>query len=301
MNYRHLDKCPLCGSVHLNHFLTCTDCYATGEKFNILVCNECGFKMTQDVPVEAEIGKYYESPDYISHTDTHHGLMNRIYHWVRSYMLQKKARLVEKACGLKQGRILDIGCGTGYFIHTMKQRGWEVHAIEKSADARAFALKQFGIEVQDDSHMDCFQDGSFQAITLWHVMEHIENLPHLWSLLKRQLHDNGCLIVAVPNCSSADAQKYQSLWGAYDVPRHLWHFTPDTMQKMAAQHGFQLCESHPMPFDAFYVSMLSEKYKGNSLYFLKGLWSGSICWLQSLANKHRSSSIIYVFRKNRQE
>lgn len=297
MNVRHLDKCPLCGSAHLKHFLTCTDCYATGETFKILECTACGFKMSQDVPVEAEIGRYYESPDYISHSDTHSGIMNTIYHWVRSYMLQKKAALVEEVCHLKRGRILDIGCGTGYFAHTMQTRDWDVEAIEKSSDARAFAWKHFDLNVLDESQMNSFNDRSFDAITLWHVMEHIENLSELWALLKRQLQDGGRLIVAVPNCSSADAQIYKSMWGAYDVPRHLWHFTPDTMQQMAVRHGFVLCERFPMPFDAFYVSMLSEKYKGNPLYFLKGLWSGGICWLKSLAHPDRSSSIIYVFRK----
>lgn len=297
MNLRHLDHCPLCGSVHLKHVLTCTDCYATGEHFDLLECSLCGFKMTQDVPVESEIGRYYESPDYISHTDTKAGLMNRIYHWVRDYMLKRKARLVEQACGLKNGHLLDIGCGTGYFAHTMQQRHWQVQAIEKSADARAFAQQEFGLHVQDDRFTDSFPDGQFHAITLWHVMEHIENLPQLWSALFRQLREDGRLIVAVPNCSSADAQKYGSLWAAYDVPRHLWHFTPTTLPQMAAQYGFQLCSRYPMPFDAFYVSMLSEKYKGSSLYFLKGLWAGALCGLKSLTHADRSSSIIYVFRK----
>ncbi|MCQ2238004.1 MAG: class I SAM-dependent methyltransferase [Bacteroidaceae bacterium] len=299
MNVRHLEKCPVCGSVQLKHFLTCTDCYATGENFHILKCSKCGFKMTQDVPVEAEIGRYYESPDYISHTNTRSGIMNRVYHWVRSYMLKKKAKLVEEACHMKKGRILDIGCGTGYFAHTMQQRDWDVEAIEKSADARAFAWQHFNLNVLDESHMNSFNDRSFNAITMWHVMEHIEDLPALWSLLKRQLQDQGRLIVAVPNCSSADAAVYNSMWAAYDVPRHLWHFTPDTMQQMASQNGFVLCERYPMPFDAFYVSMLSEKYLGNPVYFLKGLWTGAVCGLKSIVRSDRSSSIIYVFRKKK--
>lgn len=294
---RHLDKCPICGSPHLKPFLTCKDYYATGEEFQVVACADCGFKMTQDVPVEAEISRYYESPDYISHSDTKTGLMNRIYHWVRSYMLQRKAKLVEQVSCLRTGKVLDIGTGTGYFVHTMHQRGWQVEAIEKSADARKFAQDNFGLTVLDDSQMDSFPDAHFDVITLWHVMEHIEDLDKLWALLKRQLHERGRLVIAVPNCGGVDAQLYQEMWAAYDVPRHLWHFDFNTMLQLAEKQGFELCELHPMPFDAYYVSMLSEKYKGCKYYFLKGLVAGFKCWFNSAGKAENSSSLIYVFCK----
>lgn len=299
MNVRHLACCPLCGNSHLENLLTCTDHFATGESFAILTCTSCGFRMTQDVPVEAEIGRYYQSPDYISHSNTHQGLMNRVYHAVRSYMLNRKARLVEKCCGRTQGRLLDVGAGTGYFAHTMQQRGWQVEAVEKSAEAREFARQQFRLPVLDESRRDSFATGYFHAITLWHVMEHIEDLPALWRGLYRQLDRDGRLIVAVPNCASADACHYQQHWGAYDVPRHLWHFTPDTMVRMARHYGFELCGCHPMPFDAYYVSMLSEKYRGRKAYFWRGALRGLICGLQAMGHPERSSSLIYVFRKTK--
>ena len=251
------------------------------------------------MPAETEIGRYYETQDYISHSDTHAGLMNRVYHWVRSYMLGSKARLVEKASNLQHGSLLDIGCGTGYFAHTMQLRGWEVEAIEKSDNARAFAQQQFGLKVQDESQTDSFGDQRFDVITLWHVMEHIENMAALWTSLTRQLKDSGRLIVAVPNCESYDASIYKSRWAAYDVPRHLWHFSVPTMSRMAQQYGFELISKRTMPFDAFYVSMLSEKYKGNKFYFLKGLCVGACCWLKTLWNVDKSSSLIFIFRKKR--
>ncbi len=297
MNKLHIVECPLCGGGHLHKFLICKDHYATGEIFTILECEECGFRMTQDVPVEAEIGRYYESPDYISHSDTHKGLMNRVYHYVRSYMLQRKAKLVEKASGKKSGRILDIGTGTGYFSHTMKKRGWQVDAIEKSAQARDFARQNFGLEIKEESEVGHYGNKVFDVITMWHVLEHVEKQTYEWETLHKQLKDDGVLIIAVPNCSSTDAKHYGAFWAAYDVPRHLWHFTPGTMQKMAEKQGFRLLKKKPMPFDGFYVSMLSEKYKGNSIYFLKGAWIGLMAWFSTWMNAERSSSMIYIFRK----
>lgn len=297
MKKLHIERCPLCGGEHLDHFLTCKDHYATGETFSILQCATCGFRMTQDFPVEGEIGRYYETPDYISHSDTRKGLMNRVYHWVRSYMLKSKARLVEKASGKQAGRILDIGTGTAYFSHTMDLRGWQVDAVEKSPQARAFAKEHFGLEVKDDSQVGSYGPKVFDVITLWHVMEHVEKQNGEWEILHRQLKDDGTLVIAVPNCASADAERYGAFWAAYDVPRHLWHYTPHTMQQMAEKHGFTCCGRHPMPFDGFYVSMLSEKYRGSSLFFLKGAWKGLLAWFRALGNADRSSSMIYVFRK----
>lgn len=297
MNKLDIHTCPLCGGEHLKHTLTCTDHYASGEQFGLVRCDDCGFVFTQGAPVEAEIGRYYETPDYISHTDTRKGLMNRAYHWVRRYMLSSKARLIKRVSGLDKGVLLDIGTGTGYFSHAMKACGWQVKAIEKSPQARAFAKEHFELEVDTEDALAGYAAGSFDVITLWHVMEHLEHLNETWERLSALLKERGVLVVAVPNPASYDAEKYGEWWAAYDVPRHLWHFTPAVMQQFGAKHGFKLAEQHPMPFDAFYVSMLTEKYKGNRLSFLKGMWTGMLAWLSSLAKKERSSSMIYVFRK----
>ena len=277
--------------------MTCVDHYATGESFDLYRCEDCGFLLTQDPPVEAEIGRYYESPDYISHTDTHKGLMNQVYHWVRKYMLGRKARLVRQQSGLGQGKLLDIGTGTGYFSHTMKERGWEVSAIEKSAQARAFAKEHFQLQVDAPEALATYSEKNFDVVTLWHVMEHLEHLNETWEILSRILKDNGTLIVAVPNPTSFDAKKYKEMWAAYDVPRHLWHFSPSVMQQLGLKHGFVLEERLPMPFDAFYVSMLTEKYKKHGLSFLRGIWTGLQAYMASMVKRDQSSSIIYIFRK----
>ena len=297
MNKLTINVCPVCGCTHLERVMTCTDSYASGERFDLYRCTECGFVFTQDAPVEAEIGRYYETPDYISHSDTRKGAMNAIYHRVRQYMLGSKARLVMRYARCRGGRLLDIGTGTGYFAQAMDGRGWKVEAVEKNPQARAFAKEHFGLDVKPESALDEFAPGSFDAITLWHVMEHLEHLNETWVRLGELLAPNGALIVAVPNCSSADARKYGADWAAYDVPRHLWHFTPATIRRLAEKHGFVMAGCHPMPFDAFYVSMLTEKQKGNSNSFLKGMAVGFSAWLSALGNKERSSSMIYVFRK----
>ena len=297
MDILNIHICPLCGGQQLEHALTCTDHYASGEQFEVIRCAHCGFLMTQGVPVEAEIGKYYETPDYISHSDTQQGLMNRVYHWVRQYMLSRKAALVKRVSGLSEGSLLDYGTGTGYFANTMVCQGWKVKAIEKSPQARAFAKKQFGLDVEAEHSLKDYPSMSLDVVTLWHVMEHLEHLNEMWETLHRILKDKGVLIVAVPNPESYDARKYKEWWAAYDVPRHLWHFSPLVMQRFGEKHGFVLEKEHPMPFDAFYVSMLTEKYKGNGLSFVKGLWTGALAWFSALGNKERSSSLIYVFRK----
>ena len=270
MNKLTINTCPLCGGTHLVKKMTCTDFYASGEQFDLLQCENCGFQFTQGFPVEKEIGKYYETPDYISHSDTKKGMMNELYHLVRSRMLQKKAQLINNITGKTSGKILDIGTGTGYFSHTMQQKGWQVEAIEKSAQARSFAKKNFNLDIKDDSGLNDFSSGSFDVITLWHVMEHLEHLNETWERLHELLKDGGCLVIAVPNCSSYDAQKYKEFWAAYDVPRHLWHFTPDSIKKFGEKHKFTLVNHLPMPFDAFYVSILSEKYKESKSSLVKG-------------------------------
>ena len=277
--------------------LTCVDHYATGEMFHLCRCAECGFLFTQDFPAEKEIGRYYETPDYISHSDTKKGIVNRAYHHVRHYMLKRKARLIMNEAHRKEGRLLDIGTGTGYFPATMKALGWQVEALEKNALARNFAQTHFGLEIKPETALADYAPQSFDVITLWHVMEHLEHLNETWETLHSLLADKGILIVAVPNCSSYDARKYGAYWAAYDVPRHLWHFTPDTMQKLGAKHGFILSARHPMPFDAFYISMLTERYMQRSAVFVRGLWTGTWAWFNTLVKKERSSSMIYVFRK----
>ncbi len=297
VNVHNIEKCPLCEGSRFEKVITCIDHYATGEPFEIWRCNDCGFLFTQAFPTEAEMGRYYESPDYIPHSDTNKGIVNRIYHWVRLFMLSRKASLIRRHSGLSSGTLLDIGAGTGYFPYCMKKKGWDVSAIEKSAAARDFAKEHFSLDMDTAETLQRQKDKFFDVITLWHVMEHLENLNETWETLHRILKDSGTLFVAVPNPMSSDAMKYKETWAAYDVPRHLWHFSPSVMRRFGDKHGFTLYARHPMPFDGFYVSILSEKYSKSRFPFFKGFASGIGTWLSSAADKDRSSSMIYIFKK----
>lgn len=290
-------ECPLCGSSRLRHKFSCKDQFATGEEFEICSCDDCSFVFTQNIPDEKEIGRYYESPTYISHSDTNKGFINRCYHLVREIMLRRKASLVNSLVDNSKTRLLDYGAGTGYFARAMQRLKWEVSAIEKSEQARQYSKEQFGFEMQPVEALDSYEEGCFDVVTMWHVMEHIQNINEFWDELYRILDDNGIAVIALPNSASYDAQAYGEHWAAYDVPRHLWHFTPSTVMKFGRKHGFILERQFTMPFDGFYISMLSERYKGSRLPVVKGAWNGLLGWLASWSRKSASSSIIYVFRK----
>ena len=293
------DNCPLCKSKAIKRRFACIDRFATGEQFDIYECTDCGLVFTQNIPDEKEIGRYYESPDYISHSNTSKGVMNTIYHVVRSIMLGQKVRLIKKLTLLRNGKLLDYGAGTGYFARAMQEAGWNVKAIEKSAQARELSEKEFGFPMLPEEALGDIADKELDVVTMWHVMEHIQDPDKMWKGLYRILDDTGIAVLALPNCGSYDAKLYREYWAAYDVPRHLWHFTPTTIMKWGERHGFILERQYTMPFDGFYISMLSEKYKGTHMHSIKGFWNGLKGWTRQLKRRSASSSIIYVFRKRR--
>jgi len=291
-------KCPVCEGKSFETFLTCTDFFVSGEEFQIKKCNSCDFKITENIEDEDNIGRYYQSENYISHSNTSKGIVNSVYHSVRKYMLGRKRHLVEKTTGLRKGEILDVGTGTGFFLNEMKEYGWQVTGTEKSSDARDFAKKEFNLDNLPSEKLFALKEKSFDVITLWHVLEHVHQLNENMATFNNLLKNDGKLIVAVPNNDSLDAKHYKQFWAAYDVPRHIWHFAPKQMKLLAEKHGFKLNSLHTMPFDSFYVSMLSEKYKKSKLSLFKGIFYGKISWLNSVLNPSKCSSVIYVFEKN---
>lgn len=202
----HYSACPVCGSRSINPLLTVKDYSVSGEKFVIWQCADCSLRFTQDAPGEDEISRYYKSPDYISHTNTNKGLLNKLYQQVRQLTLTNKAALIEKGTGLKKGNLLDVGCGVGAFLQAMQQRGWQVTGLEPDEEARHIAKQTFGINAQEASAIYGLPPHSFDAITLWHVLEHVHGLQEYIELLKNLLTPNGKLFIAVPNHQSLDAQ-----------------------------------------------------------------------------------------------
>lgn len=293
--YHH--QCPVCRNQDLRPFLTCKDYTVSKEDFEIRYCQQCQTGITQNIPNQENIAKYYQSESYVSHSDTKKGLVNQLYHSARRLMLQSKYRLIKKLTRLDKGQILDIGSGTGYFLQAMKKNSWEVIGIEADAKARQFSQEHFGLTVFSPEEIKNISDERFDVITLWHVLEHLHDLHGTWQHLKRLLKNEGVLLIAVPNHQSYDAKHYQQYWAAYDVPRHLWHFSPKSLQILANEHKFRIINRKMMPFDPFYIALMSEKYKANSMGFIKGLWHGGIAFLAGLLEVKRSSSIIYILKR----
>lgn len=290
-------QCPVCNHRELKPHLECEDHLVSHQKFAVVVCPECGMGMTQGVPAPEHIGAYYKSENYISHSDTKKGLVNTLYHQVRALMLQRKQKLVERQTNGTRGTILDIGCGTGYFLGHMKKKGWNVYGTEPDADARAIASQLLGEEVWDSPGLFDLSADTCDVITMWHVLEHVYELAEYLQKIHSILKTGGSLIVAVPNYTSHDAGVYQEKWAAYDVPRHLWHFSPRAIVRLIQPYGFELETRQRMPFDPFYIAMVSEKYRNSGLALVKGMLHGGLSLVRSLGDIEQSSSLIYVFRK----
>lgn len=291
----HYDTCPLCGAQDIEPALTVKDHSITKELFELWRCENCRFLFTQDPPSAESAGRYYQSEEYISHSDNQRGIVNKLYHRARDFMLGQKFRLVERLAPGK--RLLDYGTGTGYFTDFMVRKGFRAEGIEIDEGARNYGVERFGITVNPPEFLfEGYRSGAFDAITLWHVLEHLYDPQLYLRKFYDILDDRGVLIIAVPNHSSKDAEEYGAHWAAYDVPRHLWHFSPDTMNRILEQTGFRIVEQRHMPLDPFYVSIMSERYQSGG-----GLLRGGLKGLQSFATSlgapERGSSVIYVCEK----
>ena len=269
----------------------------SGEMFPVFACSACTARFTNDVPDEGSIGAYYRSKDYISHTETSRGLVNSLYHKVRKITLRQKRDLVRTQSGRNTGDILDLGCGTGAFLEVMMHAGWRARGLEPDEGARDIARAR-GVDVSGTDAFFSLPEDAFDVITLWHVLEHVHRLHEYVDHLSRIIRMDGILIIAVPNHTSTDAVHYGAAWAAYDVPRHLYHFSPRSMQVLAAKHGFHVAETKPMWFDSYYVSMLSEGYRYPGMWgMMRATWQGTLSNLSAAGDRSRCSSLIYLLRK----
>ena len=287
-------SCPNCGNADIYKVLSAKDYTVSGEEFDILECRNCTQRFTQNIPDQEKIAAYYQSENYISHSDTSKGLINNLYHKVRRRTLLQKKKLVEKITGKSRGNILDIGAGTGAFLNTMKSANWICTGIEPDKNAREKAFELYGINLKDADTLYSLSSGSFDAITLWHVLEHVHELHKYVDQLRNLLSKDGKLFIAVPNYTSTDAKIYQQFWAAYDVPRHLYHFSPKSMEHLLNSHGLKLESTKPMWFDSVYVSMLSEKYKSGNAHPVKALLNGAVSNMNTILDTRKCSSIIYI-------
>lgn len=288
----NIEKCPICGGESLENFLEAEDHNVSNDRFNIVECSDCSFRFTNPIPTQDTIGDYYKSENYVSHSGTKKGFINRVYHVVRSRAIKQKERLASKYSTAKN--ILDIGCGTGDFLAYCKSLNWNTLGLEPDQSARNIAIESNLIEAKPLNHLYAVEENKFDVISMWHVLEHVYNLNEDIEQYKKILKKDGVLIVAVPNCSSKDAEHYGANWAAYDLPIHLYHFRPKNMKELFSNHGMEVVEILPMKYDAYYISMVSEKYKGGNIF--SGFFNGFKSNLAANAKNNKYSSQIYVIK-----
>lgn len=293
----HYNTCPACKSNQIEQQLAAKDYTVSSEMFSVWECSNCSLRFTQDVPNAQAIAPYYQSSAYVSHSDTKEGLINRLYHAVRAITLKRKLKLVVNYTRLNKGSLLDIGAGTGAFCNTMKDADWQVTGLEPDSNARDIAQRKFNLALQPADGIYELPANQFDAITMWHVLEHVHDLHGYLEKFSTILKPEGKVFIAVPNYTSYDAQYYKTYWAAYDVPRHLYHFSPKSMEILAESKGFAVKAFKPMWFDSFYVSMLSEQCKNGKGNLLKAFCIGLVSNLKALFNVKKCSSVIYVLSK----
>lgn len=273
---------------------TVKDHSVSKENFELQFNSEHNMWVTTPQPSASDLPKYYQSEEYISHTDTQRNLFEKVYHGVRSYSLQKKIRLIDKQTPI--GKLLDIGCGTGDFLEVAKKHGWEITGIEPNKDARDIAAKKTNSLIYDTVALNDFEANSFDVITLWHVLEHLPNLEMHVKLFNHLLKPNGLLIIAVPNYNSFDSKHYKEFWAAYDVPRHLWHFSQNSIKSLFGKENLKVVKTSPMKFDSYYVSLLSEKIKTGKMNPIKAFYIGFQSNFKAIVTSEYSS-LVYSLKK----
>ncbi|MGE0569367.1 MAG: class I SAM-dependent methyltransferase [Bacteroidia bacterium] len=293
---QEVKSCPVCSGEEFRPYLNCEDFTVSHELFTIVSCQGCGFMFTNPRPSEEEAGNYYKAEEYVSHTNTSKGIVNKLYKLVRNYTLGQKEKLLRDYG--KPGNLLDYGAGTGMFLAYAKNHGWSVSGIEVDSEARKIAKELNSIDLHS-SYKDLEENNKnikFDAISLWHVLEHVYKVNETLLWLHNHLNDDGTIFIAVPNYLSYDADCFKEYWAAYDLPRHIYHFCPDTIKHLMIMNGFRYIDQKPMKFDSYYVSLLSNKYKHGSTSMISSFLTGFKSNLKA-SRDGNYSSLIYIFKK----
>ena len=290
-----LKECIICNHKYFNNFIDCKDYFLSGEVFSICECRNCGFKFTNPRPLPDNLPRYYDPNEYLSYTNSKKGFLSSIYKLIKNFTIRRKYLTINKL--FTTGTILDIGCGTGDFLNYFKINNWLTYGIEPNKFARDYAIKNYNIDVECENEINNFPSNQFDVITLWHSLEHVSSLSDLINNIARILKDTGILVVAVPNCDSWDAKYYKEHWAAYDVPRHLYHFTPTSLSLIFKNHSFKIVNTFPMIFDSFYISLLSEKYLSGKTKYFKALANGIKSNFYARKYGKNYSSLLYILKK----
>lgn len=288
-----LQNCPACGGSKMTKHLKAKDYTVSKNTFNIVSCVACDLLFTNPRPEAKQAGYFYQSENYISHSNTQKGFINKLYHAVRKITLKQKTNLIQ---GEQHGtkNLLDIGCGNGHFLHACQLDGWNTYGMELDPETAARAAALTGQNIFQNLQ-SIPAEPQFELISLWHVLEHVYEIDAYFEFFKKRINPSGKLLLALPNSKSFDADYFKEFWAAYDVPRHIYHFNPETIQSIAKKHGFKLAKQRGQIFDSFYIALLSHEYKTGSkklvASFFVGLWSNLMAYFKT----GNYSSNIYIF------
>lgn len=291
----NLKSCPICSNNNLYPYLDTRDYFFSNENFKLVKCASCSIVITNPRPDDDKLASYYKSEEYISHSGTKKGLVNKIYHFVRNYTISKKFKLIKKYSEGKN--IIDYGSATGLLLSYFNSKGYNTTGYEIDDEARTYSIKENKIEARHPDEIYNHNTASADAIMMWHVLEHISDPNVLLQTFHKILKDNGSLFIAVPNIDSFDANYYKEFWAALDVPRHLFHYNHKSIKTLLENNHFSLLKIKPMFFDSFYISIMSEKYKGNKLGFISGMFLGMISNIFALFGSKNYSSCLYIAKK----
>lgn len=291
-----LKTCPVCNGQTLRHFLNVKDYYFTLEPFTLIQCLQCEVLITAPQPVPLKLGKYYNPDNYDSYdSGSKTSLFSKLYRLVRKYTIRYKYHLIEKRIGTV-GHMLDIGCGTGEILAYSSKKGWVTTGIEPAEKPRILAQNRYGLDIVADIGL-LDSNIKYDVISLWHVFEHFSDPLNKFSQIIRLLNKDGFIFIAVPDYNSYDARHYKEYWAAYDVPRHLFHYTEKTIRHIASLNKMVLVATKKLYADAFYISMLSEQYRHKRARIVCSIFIGLVSNVKSLRKTHPASSQVYILRK----
>ena len=289
-------KCPACEESASHFEKKIIDHMVSNEAFEVRSCVGCGLWRTDPRPALEKIGNYYDSPNYLSHSQENQTIFKKLYNGFRSYNAIKKLKILEDHVSEKSDirRLLDVGCGIGVFLEYAKFRKWSVFGVEMNKKARKIAEKRLKSRILQNID-ELKVEEKFDAISLWHVLEHLPEPDDVMKKLHYHSTKKAVLVIGVPNRESYDAKLYDKHWAAYDVPIHFWHFTKKDIKNLAEKTGWKVDAVLPMPLDAYYVSLLSELYKRGRKNWTKSFLVGLMSNLKG--GKTNTSSLIYVLKK----
>lgn len=306
--------CPISGSTEFTVSLQVPDRFDPSgkEQWQLVCSNASGLVMLNPRPESSEIACHYHSGTYDPHLHTQNssGLRDKLYLAARSLSLRSRASIILQGVTkpLQQLSILEIGCSTGDLLHYFHQKKriptHNLAGVEPDTEAATHARKVSGVTVCPSIYEESLSGKTFDRIVLWHTLEHIHAINETLEWTVKKLQPEGVVVIALPNPASSDAKHYRENWIAWDAPRHLFHFTPDTLKKLLEAHNLTVFRQLPYPPDALYNIFHSEKLlcKRHNLSFhplrkVNALWRGVLGAVKGQIRPEEASSLVFFARK----